>query len=78
MSVQSCAICGTKLDDAFAQRLSKYQRVTFWLDGDAAGVKGRVQAMRTLSLMHQGQVDYIDSPNDPKCYSQEEIEGWLK
>ncbi len=77
LSVQSGALLGTKLDDALARRLTKFQRVTFWLDGDTAGIKGRLQAMRTLKLVHPGEVDYIRSPDDPKCYSQKEIERWL-
>ncbi len=78
LSCPSSSILGTKLDEAFAHKLKAYERVTFWLDGDRAGIKGRVSGMRSLQLVHTGQVDYINSPCDPKDYSQQEIERWLK
>lgn len=77
MSTQAGAVLGTSLDDAFAAKLCAYERVTFWLDGDKAGIKGRLQGLQTLRLVHPGQVDFIESPSDPKCYSQAEIEEFL-
>ena len=78
MSARSGAILGTKLDDALAHWLCRFERVTFWLDGDRAGIKGRLQGLRTLQLVHPGQVDYIESPDDPKSYCQAEIEERLR
>ena len=74
MSIQACCLLGTKLDDQLAAQLTEWDTVTFFLDGDKAGVKGRLQGMRTLKLMHPGQINYIETRADPKNLSQEEIE----
>ena len=67
---------GTKLSSGQANALSKYDRITTWLDGDRAGRDGAKNIKRTMSLLCE--VDNIRTDEDPKCYSNKQIREILQ
>lgn len=65
------SLLGTKITTAQANYLSKYSRVTTWLDPDKAGTKGAYNIRKALQLVTK--VDNIVTDKDPKCLSDKEI-----
>lgn len=72
---QTYSLLGTKITTAQANYLSKYSRVTTWLDSDKAGIKGAYNIRKALQLVTQ--VDNIVTDKDPKCLSDKEIKEVL-
>lgn len=69
------SLLGTKITTAQAAKLSKYSRVTTWLDGDKAGRRGAFNIRKSLGLLTN--VDNIVTDKDPKLLSKQEIEEML-
>lgn len=69
------SLLGTKITSAQAVALSKFSRVTSWLDNDKAGKDGAYKIRKTLSLLTE--VDNIQSEVDPKKLSDKEIKVLL-
>ena len=67
----SYSLLGTKITTAQAAILSKYKKVTTWLDSDAAGRTGSYKIRATLSLVTN--VSDIVTDKDPKMLSDAEI-----
>jgi DNA primase len=72
----SACILGTKVSDSQARQLAEYDRVSFWLDPDAAGRGGAAAGKRTLGLVTNA--DIISSDADPKCLSERKIREILQ
>jgi hypothetical protein len=72
----TACILGTKVSDSQAAQLSTFDRVSFWLDPDAAGHTGAAAGKRTLSLVTRA--DIISSDVDPKCLSDRKIREILQ
>lgn len=74
--VPARAILGTTARDKELEIFSGLDpsglRIGVWLDGDKAGRKGRENVVRKLSLMG-ADVERINTPRDPKKYSNREI-----
>lgn len=74
------SILGTAADEgrsvSLLQGLPAVPRVAVWLDGDKAGRKGRDKLARRLSLIG-AEVTKINTPKDPKLYSNREIQEIL-
>ena len=73
------SILGTTIRDREAELtdgLPSNARIAVWLDGDKAGRKGREQVVRKLSLLGM-RVTRINTPKDPKKYSNREIRRLL-
>ena len=75
--IPTCSILGTKISDYQASQLSKYQRISFWLDPDKAGQQGAIDCKRRMSLIHN-KIDIITSDRDPKLLSDREIRDKLE
>ena len=67
----SYSLLGTKITTAQAAILSKYEKVTTWLDSDVAGRNGSFKIRTTLSLVTS--VSDIVTDKDPKMLSDVEI-----
>ena len=74
--IDACSIMGTSTSDAQALQLSKYKRVTYWLDPDEAGERGTKKGIRKMKLVTQA--DSISSSVDPKLLSDREIRDFLQ
>jgi len=72
----AACILGTKVSDSQASQLSTYARVSFWLDPDAAGLRGSAAGKRTLGLVTRA--DVISSDVDPKCLSNRRMREILQ
>jgi hypothetical protein len=55
--------------------LSKYNRITTWLDSDLAGIKGAAKVRRVLAMLTT--VDNVITKEDPKKLSNEQIRETL-
>ena len=69
--INTCSLLGTKITTGQATELAKYDRVTTWLDPDAAGRKGAYKIRKTLGLLTE--VDNIVTDKDPKELSDKQI-----
>lgn len=69
---------GTNMSDARARKIAQHNHTAIvWMDGDAAGKVGRVDAVKQLTLL--GVRCYrVDTLRDPKKYSAEEIREHLR
>ena len=65
------SILGTKLSAGQAKKLSQFDEVTTWLDGDSAGRAGSKAIRKSMSLVTR--VSNIQTELDPKEYSDHEI-----
>lgn len=79
--VQAAGLLGTTLGGREEQlwtdlALCDNPTIGLWLDGDAAGKRKRTQIARQLTLMG-ADVRIINSPLDPKRYSDEQIKEFL-
>ena len=72
----AACILGTKVSDSQAAQLSTFDRVSFWLDPDAAGHTGAAAGKRTLGLVTRA--DIISSDVDPKCLSNRKMREILQ
>ena len=70
------ALLGTKLSDAQATLLSRYDRVVTWMDGDKAGISGASSIRKTMGLVVD--VDNIQTTVDPKALSNQSIQEILR
>ncbi len=73
--IAAASLLGTKITTAQAAELSKYKRVTLWLDNDKAGRQGAYKIKKTLSLLVD--VDSVVTEEDPKVLSDEQIKEIL-
>jgi 5S rRNA maturation endonuclease (ribonuclease M5) len=69
------SLLGTKITTEQAAELSKYNKVTLWLDNDKAGRKGAYAIKKALSLVTD--VDNIVTDEDPKRLSDKQIKELL-
>jgi DNA primase len=69
------SLLGTSLSIENADKLSKYDSIYTWLDGDAGGLKGVAQVHRLLGLTTDCY--NIQTELDPKHYSASEIKSIL-
>jgi len=73
--IKTVSLLGTKITTGQASVLSRYNRVTLWLDGDKAGQQGANSIRKSLSLVTD--VDVIRTEKDPKEYTNEQIKEIL-
>lgn len=71
----AACILGTGTSTSQANRLSRYRRVTYWLDPDRAGLQGMVKGKRKLSPLVP--TDCIYSDKDPKNLPDRLIRQYL-
>ncbi len=71
----TCSLLGTKVTVQQALQLSRYERVSSWLDADAAGVGGSYKLRKLLGMVTE--VRDIRTTKDPKAYSNAEIRSVL-
>ena len=69
------SLLGTKLSPPQATTLSRYKKITIWLDGDKAGRAGAYNIRKSLGLVTD--VRNIRTDLDPKLYSNEQIKEIL-
>lgn len=69
--ITTASMLGTKITTSQAAKLSKYPKVTTWLDPDKAGRVGAYKIRKTLGLVTE--VDNIVTAKDPKELSDREI-----
>lgn len=72
---KAMSLLGTSITTAQAARLLPYERVSIWLDGDSAGIKGAIKVRKMLAGMVP--VDTIQTTEDPKHYTNREIKEFL-
>ena len=68
---KSVSLLGTKISTAQIILLSKYDRITTWLDSDKAGVQGAYRIRKALELVTS--TDNIVTELDPKLLSDKQI-----
>jgi hypothetical protein len=73
--IPAVSILGTSTSHGQAVQLSRYRRVTYWLDPDPAGLKGMSRGVKDLSLLTDS--DCIHSTKDPKNLSDRVIREHL-
>lgn len=73
--IDTYSLLGTKITTGQAAELSKYNRVTIWLDGDIAGQRGAYKIKKSLGLVTQ--VDVLRTEHDPKSYTDTELLEFL-
>lgn len=74
---RSMCILGTHVNSAVLNRIVQFKcPVHVWLDGDKAGVQGRLNLIRVLKLMG-AEVHAIKTSKDPKLYSKQVIQELL-
>jgi DNA primase len=74
--VTAASLLGTKTSDSQASQLAKFDKVTYWLDPDAAGIEGNRKGVRKLSLVTEARS--LQSDVDPKNLSDRRIREILK
>tara|TARA_R110000822_G_scaffold46604_2_gene123971 strand:+ start:6794 stop:7576 length:783 start_codon:yes stop_codon:yes gene_type:complete len=74
--VPTASLLGTKITTGQATELSRFSRVTTWLDPDKAGREGAYNIRKTLGLITE--VDNIVTLKDPKELSDQQIIEELK
>jgi DNA primase len=73
--IRCVSILGTATSTGQATRLARYNRVTYWLDPDKAGLRGSAKGVKTLKLLTSA--DAIYSNKDPKNLSDRVIREHL-
>lgn len=73
--VPTASLLGTKITTGQASELSRYKRVTTWLDPDRAGRRGAYAIRKTLGLVTD--VDNIVTLSDPKELTDHQIKETL-
>lgn len=73
--INATSMLGTKITTRQAAMLSRYPRVTTWLDGDRAGLKGSRNIRACIGLLTETR--NIRTPLDPKEYSNQQIKEIL-
>lgn len=73
--VKTISLMGTSITHAQANQLTRFKRISIWLDGDEAGVKGAGAVRKMMSGIVP--VDTILTTNDPKQYTNREIKEYL-
>ncbi len=70
----SCSILGTNMTPEKAHAIvQRYKKIILWTDADAAGKRGRKQAMRQLTLCGAEEVLHITTELDPKKLTHQQI-----
>ena len=72
----ACSILGTKTSDEQAGILSAYDMVSYWLDPDAAGIKGSREGSIKVGLATNTEI--LNSDVDPKNLPDRSIRQILK
>lgn len=73
---RGCAVLGTSFSTSDINYIVRYEQSYAWFDPDAAGIKATRELTKKLSLLGKS-VTPIKTDNDPKCYSNREIEEIL-
>jgi hypothetical protein len=73
--IPAVSILGTATSHGQAIQLSRYRRVTYWLDPDKAGRRGATKGHKQLSLLTN--CDVIHSDKDPKNLPDRVIREYL-
>ena len=69
------SLLGTKITSGQAAHVGSFEQCTTWLDGDKAGKRGSYDIRRTVGLLTE--CDNIRTEEDPKCYSNRQIQEIL-
>ena len=91
LSVDAICLFGTSIHiSEISVLLDKYNSISIWLDNDDAGIRGSKKLLKAfneqinqnksrfpLKYTQDWVITNINTNQDPKCYSTEELEGYL-